>query len=166
MTVIANLGVCFDLPYGLLADFDRLSGAGRYMRTAGDPTLRWLLFFGVIGLAGVWGGLFLWDRWSRRLAGPTEQVDPMFVTLCQAHRLDKGARSLLRNVARESGVEPAAALFLDPTILRRWADGHPDDAETVAGLTEHLFGGEIADRAWAMGVDPSDADPSVVTQAG
>lgn len=131
----------------LLADFDRLSGAGRYMRTAGDPTLRWLFLLGVIAIAGVWGAIFLWERWARRLRETVEEVDPGFAKLCSAHRLDGAGRSLLWRVVRGRSAGSMLTVFLDPSVLLRWGAEHPDEVDATAEMTRRLFGEDRARRA-------------------
>lgn len=126
----------------LLADFDTLSGAGRYLRSSGDPVLRWLFFLGVLLIAAVWGGLFLWDRWSKRLRRPVDPIDPGFASLCQAHRLEKSERTLLWRVARGRADESPLTVFLDPTLLETFATNDPAERTAAEELRTRLFGGD------------------------
>jgi hypothetical protein len=116
-----------------------LGAAGR-MRGADSGTILVWLMIAAAGIAAACLALYfacrLFHRWRRSSPGA------LFRGLCRTHGLDRQARRLLRQIARQHGLRQPARLFtepawLDPASVRGTARSKAAEA---ARLRQRLFG--------------------------
>jgi hypothetical protein len=100
----------------------------------------WYLAFAILGTALFWVGLHYWNRYRDQLVWPTQKPQPLFLELCETHRLSRPQRALLLKAAETNGLRHSAAIFVDPQFLGRLASAAGPEQGTYQELLEQLFG--------------------------
>ena len=122
----------------VIASFEGLQAAGRRMNATGSSRETALVIVGLVAVAALWAGLYMWDRRRRPIAVKTENAG-LFGELCRAHRLSKEDRALLLRAAGSQ--ENTAVVFVDPDVLATFADSHPGEAAQFRRMRDRIFGG-------------------------
>ena len=124
----------------LLAQADPLRAARQQLGQTSWLAANWVPLAAVAVVILFWVGLYVW--WPRRWAAGAGTDDPrsLFLELCRAHRLDRDRCALLWKVAQHQHAEQPAQVFVDPSLLSRYAEEHAGDADGAAALAKRLFG--------------------------
>ena len=91
-------------------------------------------------------GLMLWLAFNRvewlRLARQRYSQSPqaLFAELCHAHELSRSDRLLLSQISQTPGVNPCCRVFIDPQVIRQFAQNNPAVAADCFELVRRLFG--------------------------
>ena len=66
----------------------------------------------------LWVAVYAYDRWSRRRQRAAKEDRSLFGDLCSAHGLTAAERQYLEALAKQASVEPTAAIFIRPEVVR------------------------------------------------
>ena len=124
----------------LLAQSDLGQAFSRYTQRSNSPSDTWLWAAVVLGVAGLWLGLYYWDRFRRRTAGPPPSGGSLFQDLCRAHGLTRAEQALLVRAMNARPQIPPAAVFVQPELLAERAGSRDPEAGQFQALAEKLFG--------------------------
>ncbi len=101
-----------------------------------------LLLFGVLVLVifGFWILSRLLAKQDRKRSYNSPK--DLFVSLCEAHELNRSDRRLLKKIASQSQLDPLARVFVEPTLFRaeKLSDGLQAQAPRIEALQRKLFG--------------------------
>ncbi|QDT37313.1 hypothetical protein Pan189_16860 [Stratiformator vulcanicus] len=141
--LFADILFDFSAEIGLLADVNRLAEAGRYMERPMSPGVQRMLIFSILGIAAFWGGLFLWDKFRKRIRPTGSPIAELAGELATAHKLSHEDQLLIARVAERLKIDDAAVVFIDPDVLSEYAEQRPADATAAKNLMNRLFGEAI-----------------------
>jgi hypothetical protein len=103
----------------------------------------YMFLFVTIGLLAAGAvALFIWDRRRAQSVRAAETGESLFRELCNEHRLTRVEQELLLRClgSGEDRLEQPALVFVDPTILRRYAARAGSDSTPGNSLANKLFG--------------------------
>lgn len=108
-------------------------------RSASGSINFWYLSIAVL-VIGFFILLANWSRIKARIVGepPPEQL--LFNDLCKLHNISDQERQLLQNAIENKTVPQPAYVFVDRTVLTKFAE-QKSAQQTYATLIEKLFGG-------------------------
>ena|SRR5436190_1910169 len=81
---------------------------------------------------------FEWFRSSRQQYSQTQAA--LFAELCRAHALSRSDRTLLALIAQTIGGNRCCGVFVDPRVIRQFAENNPDESGNCLDLSRRLFG--------------------------
>lgn len=125
----------------LIASFDGLQAARQRLNSTGSSRDTAVLFMAALAIAAFWAGLYFWDR-HRRPAPTANPLIGLFADLCRVHSLSHEQKLLLQAAVGET-THPAI-VFVDPRVLDRYREAHPDEVAACDDLRVRLFGAQVA----------------------
>jgi hypothetical protein len=141
--------------WALLAEASPFESIQKHLNRPLTTEITPLLLVMVLGVAAVWVGLLLIDRW--RQGPPREPVEDrrtLFRRLADDHGLTAEEARLLSTWS--AALPEPSLLFVDPRLLETHAARHPEAAERATQIGRKLFGPDFREPVLA------DAGPPTV----
>jgi hypothetical protein len=79
-----------------------------------------------------------WLLMNRQRYGQTHQA--LFADLCRAHALTRAGRALLTRISQALPLNQCCRVFIDETIIQKYAQTNPSDGEECSELARRLHG--------------------------
>lgn len=92
-----------------------------------------------VAVSVVWLVIFYGDRIRSRIHLKTSQTEDLFLSLCEAHQLDRTEREFLARLADGKKLPRPAMLFVEPMHLRSTAESGGPFAAAASALLQKLF---------------------------
>ncbi|HUQ70388.1 MAG TPA: hypothetical protein VM165_12735 [Planctomycetaceae bacterium] len=98
-----------------------------------------LVAFMLVGIAAVWGGLYVAMRWRRGVVVAGER-QRLIDRLAAVHRLSADDVRQLKSIAAGLSLTDATLLLIDPRLLEAHAVRYPALADWTVPMGQRLFG--------------------------
>ncbi len=117
--------------------------ASRYLNGYGSSQ-HLALFLGALGcIVLAWIVLINWERIVESLRVPEEEVDPLLLELCQAHKLSRSEIHFLKNQAVRLQATHPADLFVNPSMWTSLTNSSHSETIRLKKLYKVVFGSEL-----------------------
>ncbi len=124
----------------LIASTDLGNSFQSYTRGSGSPVGATWIVGTLLAVVALFVVTCCWGRIRCMIVGEPSADELLFGELCELHRLTKGERELLSQVADDAAVPQPAYLFLDRSVLSGYADRNRAQTDSCSRLVRKLFG--------------------------
>ena len=124
---------------GLFARVDYWEASQRYMDRSRSGSQYWYVLAGLIAIAVVWVGLFVWERNRRRSLQRRTDPKSLFIELAERHNLSDAEQALLWKAAQRKYPDQPAVVFVDSAVLKEAAATRGADSRAYSVLLSQLF---------------------------
>lgn len=94
----------------------------------------------ILLIVALWVGLYYWDRSRKPKKRAGLDREGLFLQLCDLHNLSPTDRQMLIDCANSQQLDQPALAFVNPAVLIKHLERHPQSADRGEELLARLFG--------------------------